>query len=124
MRAAAVLALLVALLVAHPVRAQRRETTPPRPVTVAERSGFVATATAADLDAFFAALAENAPPGRLEIGTFGKSEAGRDLVVVRVPPSPPGALAPATVRQPLVGPSVPVRGRVSRWPSFSAFVRR
>jgi hypothetical protein len=87
MRAAAVLALLVALLVAHPVRAQRRETTPPRPVTVAERSGFVATATAADLDAFFAALAENAPPGRLEIGTFGKSEAGRDLVVVRVPPS-------------------------------------
>ena len=64
MRALTAVASLVALLLSGTGTAQRRTATLD-PVTVAERSGFAATATADELRTFLEAVVAAAPPGRL-----------------------------------------------------------
>ena len=84
-------ALASALLLSPTLLAQRSRGTdrPARPLTVAESSAFVNTGTLDEVRAFLESVKALAPAGSIEIDTMGKSEKGRDLLVVRVPCTAP-----------------------------------
>ncbi len=70
---------------AGPREGARARSSAPRPITVAEASGFTRTANAAELRSFLDAILALAAPGRLRIESFGTTEEGREMLAVRVP---------------------------------------
>src|SRR5690606_22444679 len=73
---------LLGSLVLAPTAATQR--TPDLPVTVAEQSGFTRTSRLEDVRAFLGELAGLPAGERLDVGVFGESHEGRDLLIVRV----------------------------------------
>lgn len=67
-------------------RAPAQRATDPLPTT-AEASGFTRTSTLADVRAFLDEVADRARDTKIEVGTFGRSQEGRDLLHVRVVPA-------------------------------------
>ena len=62
--------------------------------TAAESSGFTRTSTLADVRSFLDRIVARSGAAKIEVGTFGTSQEGRDLLHVRVIP-PEGTTRPA-----------------------------
>jgi hypothetical protein len=84
---ASTLALVTFALSLPTARATAQRAVDPLP-TAAEASGFTRTSKLADVRAFLDEIVGRSGATKIEVGTFGKSQEGRDLLHVRVVPAP------------------------------------